>query len=66
MKITKWYTECEYVDSHTGEIMTKSQFLRDYIKTDSEKKVEINKEKNYGLIKKTIIGERNRQQRLNL
>lgn len=59
--ITKWYTEMTYVDIHTGEIITKSLFEREYTTIETEKKIEINHEKNYGLIKKIRIGEPNRQ-----
>jgi hypothetical protein len=47
--IKKWYTATEYVDTDTGELITKKEFEKNYYKTKSTRKIEI--QENYGIIK---------------
>lgn len=65
-KITRWYTEPIHVDIHTGEVLKKHEYDKDYIHVRTEKEIKINQEKNYGIIKKTIIGEWNGQTKLDI
>lgn len=58
----KWYGMSEYVDVHTGEIISKAEYEREYIKIKTNKKYEVNE--TYGIIRYTIECERNRQTKL--
>ena len=42
MKINKWYTQTEFVDIETGEIIRKSVFEKEYYKIKINKKIQIN------------------------
>lgn len=48
-QIKKWYTITEYVDTETGELITKQKFEKEYYKINSTRKIEIHE--NYGTIK---------------
>jgi len=47
--LKKWYTESQYVDIETGEIITKQQYENEYYKVKTNRKIEITD--NYGIIK---------------
>lgn len=57
--VTKWNTIVEYVDIETGEIISKSNFERNYYRIRSTKSTEIKEVKisneilNYGYVKYT-------------
>jgi hypothetical protein len=57
--LKKWYTEIQYVDIETGEIIDKKVFTEKYYKTNQTRKIEIYE--NYGIIK-YITECRNRNQ----
>ncbi len=58
----KWYTETEYVDVETGEMLTKEAAVKDYIIKTTIKTVKI--DGNNGKIKYQRQCERSRQCRL--
>ena len=63
-KKLKWYTVVEYVKKEDGIYITKSEYERgNYIITEQLKKYEQSNE-TYGIIKRTNICERNRQQKI--
>ncbi len=58
----KWYSKSVYVDIDTGEIISKSLMLREYIKGKSSKIVQI--KENNGQIEYTIECRRNGQTKI--
>jgi len=48
-KTIKWYTMTEYVDIETGELISKSEYEKNYYKIKNNKKIEITE--NHGIIK---------------
>jgi len=48
-QIKKWYTMTEYVDTETGEIITKENYKKNYYKINIVRKIEIHE--NYGTIR---------------
>jgi len=59
----KWYTVTEYVDVETGEIITKSEYERNYYATGIIQKT-TEKNHKYGITKITKECRRNGQTRL--
>lgn len=60
----KWRTKSQYVDIQTGEIITESEYKRNYIKIKTTKNTHINEK--YGIREFTHECERNRQTKLEL
>lgn len=58
----KWITITEYIDVETGEIITKSEYERNYIKLKSTKKFEITEK--YGITNYQIECQKSKQTKL--